>query len=426
MVSRSAVVTGRGFLDLLSGSTTVPVAPIITPTSGGTQTINSNLESAVVQAPISREDMWAFTGTPNYGSYSNFQWTSVVQTDGPGGASSKVLNQHFGYNGGTNYAADPTGTGLTLTSAVLAGGPVDEASIEFDFRCKPSVAGSGTPWGYGGKIPGLAGVHGSNSVPTGGNPSPNGFSARCMWRRENATSLRANLVGYFYSPQLAPNSIGNDLATGQFLYSNQWHHIKQYHKMNTVTTEGSTTPPADGIHRIWLDGVLVYESLTTVYRFYSDANINRLCWDNFYGGNDANDGFPWGPRVDADQQFDNFVVTTFPSTAAPAADTTPPSTPVMSQPTNITASSFTVSWAPSTDNVGVTTYYVRVGSETFTTTGTSYTVTSRAAATDYTVRVQAKDAAGNYGSLSPTITVTTASSASASGFGTSYGTSYGS
>jgi hypothetical protein len=319
VVARLAWVNGVGAVDLLGGYQIGAPAP---PTSNLIETINSDLEDATVISPMTRHDLWDFTGTltvnaqgaeSGYGSYSNLVNTSVVQTTGADGKTSKVWNQNYPYNGGTNYAADPTGTGITLTSAPLKGGATDEASIEYDFRCFPTVPGSGAPWGWGGKLPGLAGTRSGYSVPTGGNPAPTGFSARCMWRRygtEAAANLQANLVGYFYSPLLPANAIGNDLSTGAFLWSNRWHHLKQYHKMNTVTTEGSTNPPADGIHRIWLDGVLVYESTSTVYRLYSDANINRLCWDNFYGGNDASDGKPWGPRVDATQQFDNLYVLT--------------------------------------------------------------------------------------------------------------------
>lgn len=305
MVSRFIWINGVGMVDVLKAST----IPVVSP---GTVQLMSDVESATVGSPITREDMWAFIGARG-GSYSNFTNTSVVQTDGRGGATSKVIDQFYPSNGQSNYAMPPTGTGISLTSVVpIAGGSVEEATLEFDYRMK---CASGVPWGWGGKIPGLGGKRPStSSIPTGGSPSPNGWSARLMYRRdgtEAAASLRANLVGYFYSPNLPAGAIGNDLSTGKYLQANTWHRLRQYHKMNTVTTEGSTTPPADGIHRIWLDDVLCYESTTTVYRFYTDAMITHLVWDNFYGGSDAADGKPWGPLVDTHQQFDNLKITTY-------------------------------------------------------------------------------------------------------------------
>lgn len=316
MVSRYAFVTGRGLMDLVKGTST-PAVP------AGTKVIDENAENYVVIAPINRNDMWRFTGSyaknastgveSGYGSYSNFTNTAAVQVnDGPYGSPSIVVEQNFPSNNNSNYAMPNTGTGISLTSTPLKGGAVEEASIEFHFR----AVSAGVPWGWGGKIPGLGGLKpgASGGVPTGGQPSPNGFSCRMMFRRIGTAAdanMNANLVSYFYSPNLPAGAIGNDISTGKVLKANTWHKIKQYHKMNTVITEGDTNPPADGIHRIWLDDVLCYESTTTVYRFYTDAKITHLVWDNFYGGNDVTDGKPWGPVADTRHQFDNHVITTY-------------------------------------------------------------------------------------------------------------------
>lgn len=302
MVARYAYLNGYGLVDMLSGKSAGPGVPATV----GIEAINSSLQVATLASPISREDMWDFVGA-KYGSYSNFVNTSVVQTDGPGGVSSKVLNQHFPTNGGSNYAADPTGTGITLSSTPLAGGPVTEATIEYDFRCKSSGP---NPWGWGGKLPGLAGVKpGAGGVPGGGSPSPNGWSGRLMFRGTSArTETQARLVGYVYDPTQGTNGTvyGQDRDTGKSLKANTWHHLKQQYVMNSIATEGSVGNP-DGIHRIWLDGVLCWESKTQVYRLFADAKITHLMWDNFYGGDTA----AWGPLIDVDHQFDNLVVTTY-------------------------------------------------------------------------------------------------------------------
>ena len=89
-------------------------------------------------------------------------------------------------------------------------------------------------------------------------------------------------------------------------------------------------------------------------------------------------------------------------------DTTSPSVPTNLTASNITATAFTVSWNASTDNTNVTGYRVQVDSETpLATNNLSLTVSGRTAETDYSVRVAARDAAGNWSAYSSPITVTT-------------------
>ncbi|WP_327584032.1 glycoside hydrolase family 3 C-terminal domain-containing protein [Nonomuraea sp. NBC_00507] len=93
-------------------------------------------------------------------------------------------------------------------------------------------------------------------------------------------------------------------------------------------------------------------------------------------------------------------------------DTSPPTAPGTPVASDVTSSSVRLSWAASSDEVGVTGYdVVRVQSsgETAVTTSstTSATVTGLAANTSYTFAVYAKDAAGNRSPRSGTVTVTT-------------------
>ncbi|HYN97015.1 MAG TPA: glycoside hydrolase family 3 N-terminal domain-containing protein, partial [Pilimelia sp.] len=94
-----------------------------------------------------------------------------------------------------------------------------------------------------------------------------------------------------------------------------------------------------------------------------------------------------------------------PDTAAPTAPGTPSAA-------GVTASGATLSWAASTDNVGVTGYrvYREAGATDAlvgTATGTSLAVTGLTAATAYQFYVQAFDAAGNTSAASPPVSVTT-------------------
>lgn len=97
------------------------------------------------------------------------------------------------------------------------------------------------------------------------------------------------------------------------------------------------------------------------------------------------------------------------STPTPVVDTTPPSVPTNVAVSSVTSSSFTVTWTASTDNVAVTGYSVQVNGSTYgTTTGaTTLVVSGQAPSTAYAVRVQARDAAGNFSGLSTAVTATT-------------------
>lgn len=84
-------------------------------------------------------------------------------------------------------------------------------------------------------------------------------------------------------------------------------------------------------------------------------------------------------------------------TTAATSDTTAPSAPTGLAASAITSSGFTLSWTASTDNVAVTGYEVEIGGSSYSTpTGTSAVITGRAASTNYSARVRARDAAGNW------------------------------
>jgi trimeric autotransporter adhesin len=94
-----------------------------------------------------------------------------------------------------------------------------------------------------------------------------------------------------------------------------------------------------------------------------------------------------------------------------APDTQAPSVPTGLSASSIASTSFTLSWSPSTDNVGVTGYDVyRSGTLLGTVTGTSTNVTGLTASTTYSMTVRARDAAGNVSAASNALSVTTAAS----------------
>ncbi|MDN3723221.1 GEVED domain-containing protein [Aequorivita sp. SDUM287046] len=91
-------------------------------------------------------------------------------------------------------------------------------------------------------------------------------------------------------------------------------------------------------------------------------------------------------------------------------DTQPPSSPTNLVASNITQTTATLSWTASTDNVGVTGYDVFQGNTNIgTVTGTSANITGLTAATAYSFKVRAHDAAGNNSSFSNIVNFTTLS-----------------
>ncbi len=92
----------------------------------------------------------------------------------------------------------------------------------------------------------------------------------------------------------------------------------------------------------------------------------------------------------------------------PLTDSTPPSAPSGLSTTGSTATSLTVTWTASSDNIGVVGYgRYRDGTLLSTAAGTTFTYTGLACGTSYTIAVDAADAAGNR-STATQITASTA------------------
>lgn len=90
-------------------------------------------------------------------------------------------------------------------------------------------------------------------------------------------------------------------------------------------------------------------------------------------------------------------------------DATAPSVPTGLVASSVGQTSFTLTWSPSTDNVGVTAYDVlRNGTIVSTVTGTSAAITGLTTSTTYVMGVRARDAAGNNSAASSPLSVTTA------------------
>lgn len=68
----------------------------------------------------------------------------------------------------------------------------------------------------------------------------------------------------------------------------RWYCFEQYVKMNTLTGTpdalGNMTGNPDGLLRVWVDGVLVYEKNNIVYRHHPAIKIDEVWLDFYHGG----------------------------------------------------------------------------------------------------------------------------------------------
>ncbi|HEX4788443.1 MAG TPA: cellulose binding domain-containing protein [Actinospica sp.] len=114
----------------------------------------------------------------------------------------------------------------------------------------------------------------------------------------------------------------------------------------------------------------------------------------------------------------SFSVTAAAGGGGGGGDTTAPSVPSNLAVTGVTSSSASLSWSPSTDNVGVAGYRVyRNGVQVGTTAGTTFTDTGLTASTQYTYTAAAYDAAGNLSAQSSGVTATTSAGSGGGGGG---------
>lgn len=113
---------------------------------------------------------------------------------------------------------------------------------------------------------------------------------------------------------------------------------------------------------------------------------------------------------DAAGNWSSYTTPVSATTPAPPPDTEPPTAPTSLTAVAVSSNQINLSWVPSTDNLGVTSYYVErcAGNGcsdfsllvTLNGTITTYSNTGLSARTRYRYRVQAKDAAGNLSSYS--------------------------
>ncbi len=200
-------------------------------------------------------------------------------------------------------AAGKVGASYGMVDIISLPRQVDNACIRYRLRFD-----SDFDWSLGGKLPGLSGVAPgvSPALPAGGaDVGSKGWSGRMMWRtKDSLPSAYARLadpsmpVSYMYGPAQV-DQYGDVLPWGRSFSAGRWHSVKQCYVMNSVGR-------SDGVLRSWLDGTLVLNDTSYVYRTRTDVHISHLMWSVFRGGSTSS----WAGNRTNNIQFDDVKVWT--------------------------------------------------------------------------------------------------------------------
>lgn len=170
---------------------------------------------------------------------------------------------------------------------------------------------------------------------------------------------------------------------------------------------GSTTATVTWLTNELSDSQVDY-GLSNIYGFQTAPNPN-LITSHSVSLSGLSASTPYHYRVRSRDAAGNLSVSgdfTFSTSALP--DSTPPSVPTNLRAAAVSSSQINLTWAASTDNVGVVGYKIYRGSiQIATATGTSYSDSGLSPSTNYTYAVSAYDAAGNNSAQSSQASATT-------------------
>lgn len=157
------------------------------------------------------------------------------------------------------------------------------------------------------------------------------------------------------------------------------------------------------------NGGLIFNTTGATYPYNSNPAGAVSITGTAGGDNDANDYmyfYDW--RISAGSSCARTPVRAVIDPNGNCGDTQAPTTPGTITFSSITQSSFTATWTASTDNVAVTGYEVLLNGTLHSTVATnSISLTGLTCNTAYTVRVRAKDAAGNLSAYNTQASTTT-------------------
>lgn len=220
-------------------------------------------------------------------------------------------------------------------------------------------------------------------------------------------AAQGNRNPFIDNPYLATRIWGGDSAEDRWgIYTNS-------------DTEAPTTPTNVTLNNISLNAITVSWTASTDnigvtgYNVYLDGILTTQTTNTSATITDLNTNTNYSFTVVAKDLINNRSTASSAVNGSTLQDTQAPSIPENVTISNITDSSFKVSWSASTDNNTVNGYEVFVNGNLNTTTeALSHTVSGLAASTTYSIEILAKDPDNNKSSKSTAVNATTTNGAS--------------
>jgi len=228
---------------------------------------------------------------------------------------------------------------------------------------------------------------------------PHGTVSSTTYTSQNGSKLGSSSVSGYSGTVFEPvNAFKGDIARMYFYFATRYE--------NTVS--GYSYPMFDGsANKVFTTAFL---NLLLAWHTQDPVSAREIARNNAIYGRQNNRN----PYIDHPEYVNQIW-----GGNPPSGDTQAPTAPTSLASTSKTATSISLSWNASSDNVAVTSYDIYANS-TFKTTvsGVTATITGLTASTSYSIYVKAKDAAGNTSASSSTIAVTTNASGGTGGSAT--------
>ncbi len=208
----------------------------------------------------------------------------MINTD-PQNTNQKVLN--------VTCLANQVGGGAGMAFIGPLGGQADYLNLQYDITFPENI-----DFGKGGKMPGLTSEPDS---PSGciDNDSFDGFSARFMWRADEAPAGQALLQGYIYNPEKIEDC-------GDYYSSNPPYYIEGGQSYTILQQVYLGDPGiSNGYILAWANGTPFLNISNIMLRRSPDIHVDAIHMSLFYGGSDAEE---WAPKTDQHIALTNFTV----------------------------------------------------------------------------------------------------------------------
>ncbi|PCK07151.1 MAG: hypothetical protein COA42_15820 [Alteromonadaceae bacterium] len=165
--------------------------------------------------------------------------------------------------------------------------PATEYTLQFDVKFDDNF-----DFKRGGKMHGLGPEHRTTGCK---EQSPNGWSARIMWRKEGIAEL------YIYDQTRKANKQicgWSYRTTSPAFILGKYQALSLYVKLNQIGHNNGTA-------ELWIDGALAIHKDQIIYRENDkESDISQFLFSTFFGGNAPS----WAPKETVFAYYDNFAV----------------------------------------------------------------------------------------------------------------------